>query len=283
MTTIRLDAALAYARRGWAMVPLIEGTKKPHIKTGRDHAEAATCDLDQVSAWWTRWPDSGIGVVCKSAGFLVIDVDDREEFLALPGPFPLTCASVGREGRFSLWYRVPPGVALPRSRDITEHVELKAAGSLVVAPPSLHPSGRRYAWDVGPSFMHEGAFPVDPAMPAPWMLDAPECESAVIVSAVVDLKGAEATAEGARRLRGMLRLLEESSAGDRHKRLYWSARQARALHDAGHLTAEAARGRLEAAGRCAWAEEMADAQKACTTAGEITAAIADGWAKGGAS
>jgi hypothetical protein len=269
-----LQAALAYATAGWAVVPLIPTTKKPLIKTGTDHAGAATCDLIQVREWWTRWEDAGIGLVPATSGHVVIDVDGepgRETFAEHPGPFP--CTATVRSGReafgMHLYYRVPPGVKVPRSRQLGPGLELKAAGNLVVLPPSLHKSGRRYRWEVPPSR-------VACQPPPAWMLEEPVKTTKHVRKVVVLKDGAQADDEGAARMRGILRLVENEPHGGRHARNYWAARMLRALHDAGHVAADVALDRLRRA--IEWN---------CETSGvpgdpkEIEETISDGWAKGG--
>ena len=87
MANIMLEAALNYAQMGFAVLPLYpvrNGTcacaggcgkpgKHPRIIGWQDNA---TTNADVVRQWWTRWPESGIGVLtgCKS-GVFVVDVD----------------------------------------------------------------------------------------------------------------------------------------------------------------------------------------------------------------
>lgn len=252
MTSL-LDAALGYARAGWPIVPLECGAKKPHVITGRNHAVAATCDIDQITAWWTRWADAGIGVVCAAGGFVVIDVDGeegRESLNAHPGPFPLTtCATSGRSGYGShLYYRVPPGQEVPRSRLLAPGLELKAAGNLVVAPPSLHNSGHTYAWDVPPGFMAGGRYAVDPQPPAAWMLEDPRAQrrQARPAPSAAPLNGATATPYGAAAMRAELERLAGAQPGQRNQTLFTVAVRLAELADQGHLDGPEARRRVEA-------------------------------------
>lgn len=272
---LMLEAALAYAKAGWAVVPLREdGSKRPKFKTGPDHAGAATCDVLQVTDWWTRWPEAPIGVVPATSGHVVIDVDGeqgRETFDAHPGPFPPTACSIsGREaGGFHLWYRVPPTAKAPRGRILGPGLELKAAGNLVVAPPSLHKSGRRYRWEVPPSR-------VPCQVPPDWMLEDPNAPNLRPVRPAQRRlpDGADATKEGAIRLRGITETVATAPVGNRHACLYWAARQARELYDAGHVAEQVAIDHLRRA--IEWNADTCGVP----LGRDVEPAIADGWAKG---
>ncbi len=142
-----LEAALAYAAEGFAVFPLMPGSKQPFPGT-RGLLDAST-DPEQIRKWWEICPEANIGIAVPD-GYAVIDVDPRnggaETIDALErerGDFPPT--RVVRTGGFGLhlWYRLPPGQALPKLGD---GVDVQQLGKYVVAPPSLHESGRRYEW-----------------------------------------------------------------------------------------------------------------------------------------
>ena len=85
-----LDAALAYARAGLAVLPLHhpigEGKcscrkacgsigKHPHTRNGYYDA---TTDEATISAWWERWPNANIGIATGMiSGLVVLDVDPK--------------------------------------------------------------------------------------------------------------------------------------------------------------------------------------------------------------
>ena len=64
----RLDAALAYAGKGWAVLPL--RGKLPAIgkSDGGRGVHDATTDSDKINAWWTRWPNANVGVRLATRG-----------------------------------------------------------------------------------------------------------------------------------------------------------------------------------------------------------------------
>jgi len=161
-----LPHALAYARRGWAVLPLWwcidaevcacpEGAqcgrgpgKHPLTKHG---VKDASKDIEQIRAWWSSWPFANIGIATgEPSGILVLDVDgaagarSMSDLLAQYGrPETYIAAVTGGGGRHVFWRHVP-GIA-NRVR-FAAGLDARGTGGYIVAPPSLHSSGSRYAW-----------------------------------------------------------------------------------------------------------------------------------------
>ena len=165
-----LDAALAYAARGWPVVPLWWPTssglcacRRPDCDSAAKHpipalvphgAKDATTDPDTTRRWRGRYPHANVGVVVGPAsGIVVLDVDPRhdgdERLAALEaqhGALPATVEVATGGGGRHLYFKYPAGGV--RSRALAkEGLELKASG-YVVAPPSVHRSGKPYTWDL---------------------------------------------------------------------------------------------------------------------------------------
>lgn len=156
MTSLLLDAALAYAKAGWFVIPL-EGKRAVLTGHGKDDASR---DEAVVRAWWTRWPEANVGGVMGmptpdgQEGFLVaVDVDPRnggwESFDHLEAngcSFPETREhdSGGEyEGAFGRHLFYVHDAPLPDGA-IADGIDIKGSG-YVVLPPSIHPdSGAAY-------------------------------------------------------------------------------------------------------------------------------------------
>lgn len=67
------SVALTLAGR-WPVFPLLPGTKKPATREGLD---AATQNLDRISAWWERLPAANVGLRTGS-GLVVVDLDPTD-------------------------------------------------------------------------------------------------------------------------------------------------------------------------------------------------------------
>ncbi|MEX2648503.1 MAG: bifunctional DNA primase/polymerase [Alphaproteobacteria bacterium] len=147
-------AALAYARRGWAVVPVRPRAKAPLVRW--EPFQRRPADQDEIAAWFDRWPDANVGIVTGTvSGLVVLDVDaghGGDDTLARwereHGPLMPTIEAVSGGGGRHLYFAAPS--PCPRNRvGIGPGIDLRGEGGMIVAPPSIHPSGRRYAWRDG--------------------------------------------------------------------------------------------------------------------------------------
>lgn len=165
------QAALAYRARGWSVVPIEARGKRPLVRW-EDYQERVASEAD-VAAWWRRWPDANVGVVTgRVSGIVVLDVDPRhggaETLAALErehGSTSTVEAETGGGGRH-LYFAHPGGTVRNRA-PLAPGVDVRGDGGVIVAPPSVHPSGRRYCW-------RDGHAPGQTALAVPpaWLLDA---------------------------------------------------------------------------------------------------------------
>jgi hypothetical protein len=141
-----LDAvALHYAAAGWPVFPCTpDGTPEPDHKAPlTPHGfKDATIDPAQIRAWWVRWPDANIGIATGAPGPDVLDVDKHEDgdgfaaFNRLKRAGMLGGARAlvrTRSGGLHAYYA---GTAQQCGRLRVHHLDFKAAGGYVIAPPS---------------------------------------------------------------------------------------------------------------------------------------------------
>jgi hypothetical protein len=141
-----LDAALAYAARGWRVFPLKPRGKIP--ATGQGFKDATT-DPDQIRAWWERNPRYNIGIATGAvSGIVVVDTDnpEAEEYVTLQGDAP-TLIQATAHGRHRV-YQHPGGEIRNRAaiRGVVG-LDMRGDGGYIVAAPSVHPSGVVYEWE----------------------------------------------------------------------------------------------------------------------------------------
>jgi hypothetical protein len=151
------EHALAYANRGWPVFPLKPGRKDPLTTNG---FKDATIDADQIDRWWSRTPNANIGCA-TGAAFCVLDVDGPEGNAHLKpvadgyhhnGPVSYTGKGwhylFAPSDHKTVHGRAEPPRFVPK-------VDFQSVGAYIVLPPSVHPNGQIYHWDVkrGPDLL----------------------------------------------------------------------------------------------------------------------------------
>lgn len=146
------EDAAKLAKRGMRLFPCELRGKKPVIYK---NLERATTDLDVLRGWWNGH-DWNIGLATgRGSGIWVLDIDGVDGELTLRrledinGPVPPTVEVITGKGRH-LYFRWPLGVVIC-NRQVSDHIpglDVRGEGGYVLAPPSIHPSGRVYAWSV---------------------------------------------------------------------------------------------------------------------------------------
>jgi hypothetical protein len=181
-----LTAALAYAGQGLRVLPLHSvdhlgectcgsascTSPGKHPRTAHGVREASA-DPDVIAAWWARWPGANVGLATGPAagegllGWWVLDLDrpkageidgrDALEVLAeIHGGLPQGAVSLTGSGGLHLLFRWPEAGSAIRSRArVLRHdgawasADTRGLGGYIVAPPSMHATGARYAWGEG--------------------------------------------------------------------------------------------------------------------------------------
>lgn len=180
-----LVAALEFCARGWRVLPLWpvyratggrlvcvcragegcrDAGKHPACAGG---SSAATSDAARVERFWRAFSrrfdgDPGVGVA-TGGGLVVVDIDPRHTG---DETWSRLCEGRGRVdtvttltggGGVHLWF--VGGRAIPSSVGrLGAGVDVRGEGGYVVAPPTLHESGRAYCWEAS-SDPTEGAEP----------------------------------------------------------------------------------------------------------------------------
>ena len=211
--------ALSYVRHGWSVIPLQPRGKRPHFPllpiklddTGHpkrtwDPYQARLPTEDEVITWWELCPDANIGIVTgEISGIVVLDLDGLE--VAQHREIPTTPISLTGNG-MHIFFRHPSGQVHSFRRP---GMDLKADGGYVVAPPSIHPSGRRYQWQLGPF--------IEPIPPPDWLMEmAFPCGNEGEMPPVY-----RGSAYGRAALQGELNTLARTQIGARNNQLNKSA------------------------------------------------------------
>ncbi|MCC7427603.1 MAG: bifunctional DNA primase/polymerase [Alphaproteobacteria bacterium] len=149
-----LAAALDYLRRGFSVLPLRPREKRPILEwEAMQHAAPAEAELRR---WFAKWPDANIGIVTgRVSGLVVVDVDPKHggaDALAAEerrsGPMPPAPEVLTGGGGRHLYFQ-HPGYEVANRAGVLPGIDVRGDGGYVVAPPSIHPSGRPYVWRAG--------------------------------------------------------------------------------------------------------------------------------------
>lgn len=145
-------AAVEYAARGWEVFPAEVRGKRPLAAAVPHGLRDATTDVKRVEAWWRRWPSANIAARAGHS-FVVVDCDGEMGCDALMrlesshSPLPETLTAESGGGGVHLFFAAPIGVRVKNSAGrIAPRVDVRGAGGYIVLPPSVHPTGRSYAW-----------------------------------------------------------------------------------------------------------------------------------------
>lgn len=156
------QAAVWYCENGFGIIPLGtngESRKHPITKNGLKNWFD---DREDAIELWKQQPNLNIGIVCgePSHGLIVIDIDVDEEkekdgYATLSewertyGELPETAVAITGSGGMHYLYRTSRmGIRPSVNRKLG--IDIRANGSYIVAPPSIHPNGRRYEWQDHP-------------------------------------------------------------------------------------------------------------------------------------
>jgi hypothetical protein len=147
-------AAVKLGEKGLRVFPCWPRTKKPAIK---DNLRCAAIGEAIISKWWGEQGQYNVAIATgRASGVWVLDVDADDggeatlrELEAAHGALPATVEVITGAGRHLYW-KWPDGVDIRnfQVRDDLPGIDVRGEGGYAIAPPSVHPSGRVYAWSI---------------------------------------------------------------------------------------------------------------------------------------
>lgn len=159
--------ALRFAADGFAVFPVHEpffnmpsgayecsctrsGCRGKHPRTPNGVLDA-TLDVNLIREWWTKWPNASIGIATgKKSGLAVVDLDGADG-IASGKSLGLSSTITALTGNGQqLFYADSSGGLKNSVKKLAAGVDTRGEGGYVVAPPSLHPNGKRYSWQGQP-------------------------------------------------------------------------------------------------------------------------------------
>ena len=187
----------------------------------------ATTDPKQIATWWGSNPYLNIAIVTN--GLLVIDVDPRhggyESLITLEEAadiLPHTwCVITGSEGRH-IYMALPNGTSVSNSAGkLGRGLDIRTTGGYVVAPPSVHISGKAYSWLESPE---DAPLALAPA----WLVDKLKPQPPAQPFAVSNFRTSNCANADAR-VAAILLKVAGAGQGERNQLTFWAASRMRDL------------------------------------------------------
>jgi len=159
-----IKAAIDYANKGFPVFPCCWPDVDGHCGCGRHHEDRsagkvpltahglqdATTDLNRLSAWWGKYPNSNLAVAIPK-GYFVLDIDiahNGYESLAklqrIVGELPDTLLITTGSGGSHYWFTTTEPVRNTVALAGLEGLDIRGIGGYVVTAPSLHRTGGYY-------------------------------------------------------------------------------------------------------------------------------------------
>lgn len=159
------DAALAYAKAGWFILPVKPGTKNPGSVVGGDWQHKSSRDADRIREWWAANEGYGIALHSGRSGAVVFDLD-AEDLAYVPSdlrePLQLGRFQSSRQGKLARGhyvFAVLEGESYGNSAGaFAPFGDVRGKNGVIIAAPTPHvdaeTKGGGYLWS------GSGAIPV---------------------------------------------------------------------------------------------------------------------------
>lgn len=148
MEKIMLEYAELYLSKGFTIFPVKPKQKRPAVKWKVFQFRKPT--HAELKRWFSFRQKYGIGIVTgKISSICVLDFDSVEAYReTIRRGLPETPTVKTAKG-YHAYFKYPEGISNFQNRVNISGFDIRGDGGYVVAPPSIHPSGRRYEWIEG--------------------------------------------------------------------------------------------------------------------------------------
>lgn len=154
-----LTWAQRYLKAGFSVIPLKLKSKEPLINWKEFQTRKAT-ELE-INEWFMSGLNN-IGIVTgKISNLIVLDADGLSGLEYLKKNHINSNVSVITGTGKHLWFRYQDGIKNSASA-IAPGIDIRGEGGFVVAPPSVHPNGKRYRWNGVVNVVNANRLPVFP-------------------------------------------------------------------------------------------------------------------------
>ena len=138
-----LMSALEYLERGFSVIPIAKGSKKPpkdfHWQKYQQHRATS----EEVEEWFHQWPNAQLALVTGLLSQVaVIDADGPAGVQFLKKSVPRTSVYQKTKKGWHAFYHLTNAVS-NKARSYPE-IDVRGQGGYVLIAPSVHPSGIQY-------------------------------------------------------------------------------------------------------------------------------------------
>jgi len=134
-----LKRALFYRKREISVIP-VGRNKKPLFKWKEYTKRLPT--RTEIKQWWKDYPDANVAIITgEISGVTVVDIEKGGETDYLPNTLVSKTGGGGYHYYYKYSERFNNGVRVKKLTDIRNN------SGYVVAPPSMHESGKKYKWN----------------------------------------------------------------------------------------------------------------------------------------
>lgn len=135
------NAALWYLSQGYSCVP-VKRDKTPLVKWQEYQKKHPT--EAEIELWWNTWPDASIAVITgKVSNLTVVDWDNKGQEMPSGWDYDTPTVQSGGGGKH-WWFTYQDGVN--NKARFLPYFDIRSEGGYIIAPPSLHASGKTYEW-----------------------------------------------------------------------------------------------------------------------------------------
>jgi len=146
-----------YISQGFSIIPLKgqfyskdeRKSKSPLVAWSKYQKQRAS-EKDALK-WLEKWPMMDIGIVTgKVSGIVVVDLDSEEAIKVAEKDGLLETAVVETGKGAHAYFKYPEGKNVSNTVRLNgKEIDIRGDGGYVVAPPSVHWSGKEYRWMKG--------------------------------------------------------------------------------------------------------------------------------------
>ncbi len=149
-----LDWARYYVALGFSVIPIRYKDKLPAIKSWKEFQTRKPTD-SELAKWFGSGILQNIAIVTgQVSGITVVDCDSNDAFEYVISQ-PIDATATVMTGRYTeddrcmhFYCLYADGVRNFQNKTNFPGIDLRGDGGYVLAPPSVHPNGNRYKWDV---------------------------------------------------------------------------------------------------------------------------------------